>query len=147
MRSFTPGIIFSAVHHRSPPVLSPAVKLCFLAAPPSLSKSAVSEDQMSPKTQQAKTKADLRNLLSHSRFSSLKASQKWRCLSVFFFFSCFVSACPSSSNNQRPEPLRIPCQRVTVYCCTLFFFYSARPFFFFLPFRLSFFLFRRPRQE
>lgn len=35
------------------------------------------------------------------------------------FLFCFVSACPSSSNNQRPVPLCIPCQRVRVYCCTL----------------------------
>ena len=83
------------------------------------SRLVVSEAQMSQKkqtererekknNQQAKTKAELKNLpLSHK---VLPLSS----------FSCFVSACPSSSNNQRPEPLCIPCQQVRVYCCTLY---------------------------
>lgn len=55
--------------------------------------------------------------LSHS-FSLLFRIHGVLSLPGFSFFS-FVSACPSSSNNQRPEPLCIPCQRVRVYCCTL----------------------------
>lgn len=57
----------------------------------SCGESVVSEAQMSLKKQRAKTKAQLRNLLS-SVAPPLSS------------FSCFVSACPSSSNNQRPEP-------------------------------------------
>lgn len=75
---------------------------------------------MSQKEQQAKTKAELRNPLS-----------KLHKVLPLSSFSCCVSACPFSSNNQRPKPLCIPCQQVRVYCCTLY--YSASPFFFSFP--------------